>query len=167
MKAEWLTLVAALAACAFQAAAQESPPVARASTNTAVPAPVEATTWLTLSNETIAVIAKVRGVKPELVRLEAKSNSTIGPFEVDLTSATNCAIEAEILSSKLGTNVIVVLEEASHDGQMRTNQTFRNGIVRKIVAPSGQKPLSPGDRRMVVWPDGTRPGVPTQFRIAK
>lgn len=169
MKAERLILMAALAACRLCSRAQDAPsPAVPPATNVSrSPANLEGWTWLTVSNETVAVIAKTRGVKPEAVRLETKSSSGLGPFEVNLASATNCAVEAETLSSKLGTNFTVVLEEASLDGQMRTNHTFRNGTVRKIVAPPGKKPLSPGERRLVVWPDGTRPAAPTQFRIAK
>ena len=173
MKAERIILAVVLTACALRSQAQERPahetpaPTAPAATNVLVSAPAQGMTWLALSNDTVAVIAKTRGVKPESVRLDVKSSTAIGPFEIDLAGATNCAVEAEMLSSKLGTNFTVVLEEASLDGQMRTNHTFRNGSVRKLVAPPGQKTLSPGERRLVVWPDSTRPAPPTNFRIAK
>jgi hypothetical protein len=176
MKAERLIMAGVLAACVLQSAAQErqaltppvSPPAGPAATNVSLATTNSAgMSWLTLSNDTVTVIANARRIKPESVRLEAKSASGIGPFEIDLASATNCALEAEILSARLGASVAVVLEEASSDGQMRTNQTFRNGVVRKIVAPPGKKPLSPGERRLMVWPDGSRPAPPSQFRIAK
>jgi hypothetical protein len=170
MKAERFTLAVLLTACTSPSSAQDdkeapalAPKASVAITTNASPQPAirEETNWTALSNKTVSVIAANRGVKVESVRLTAKSAPKVGSFEIDLSNATNCVAEAEALSRQLGGTFSVVLDEASKDGLLRTNRTFRNGAIRQIVAPPGNKPIGAGERRLVVWPDGARPAAPT------
>jgi hypothetical protein len=69
------------------------------------------------------------------------------------------------LSRDFGTNVAVIVDEAAADGVLRTNCVFRNGSMRRTIAPVGKTGLRPGSRRMYVWPETSKLGAPQNIRL--
>lgn len=122
--------------------------------------------WQVASNRAVMVIASMRGIAPDEVKFSIKPGHRVARYELDLRTATNMVLEAEALSKELGQSFAVVTEEISPDGLMRTNRTFRSGIVQQVIAPASGTGLAARARRLSVFPEGSRPQAPGNVRIA-
>jgi hypothetical protein len=125
--------------------------VSQQPTNAAVTNRV-AVSAISLTNTALQVISRMRGVDPANVKLRVAADRPTGPFEIDITSATDCKKEAEELSKELGSAAVIIFEHVSGDGVTRTNWSYRNGVGRQVTAPVGATGLGPSARRMYVWP---------------
>jgi hypothetical protein len=119
-----------------------------------------------LSNSAVQVIARARGIDAGAVKLKF-FDAMSGRFEVDLAGAADLRQEAELLSTTIGTNYAVIMDEATADGRMRTNHVFRAGVVRRTVAPVVNQTLPPGGRRLYVWPETSKVPAPTNVRLVQ
>ncbi|HMJ91717.1 MAG TPA: hypothetical protein VK530_17980 [Candidatus Acidoferrum sp.] len=137
------------------------------STNGAVKlAAMDVSDWPSLSNRTVNLIASVRGVKSDAVLLKSAYAPALGPYEIDLTGATNFFAEAEALSRELGVSFAVIVDAASGDGTMRTNRTFRDGAMRQMVLKVEGTPMPGAQRKFYVRPQGSGLQPPSGARIA-
>ena len=114
---------------------------------------------LSLTNQAVVVLARLRGVAESEVKIQPRS---AGVFEVDLSGAKDWEKEAVELSKAFGAAATVIVDHASGDGLMRTNWTFTAGRVDKRIAPVGKTGLTANGRRMHVWP---RPAAPGRIRV--
>ena len=121
---------------------------------------------LVLSNRTVLIVSNARGVEAEAVKLKF-SDSMSGPFEIAVQGTKDLHREAELLSREFGTNIAVIVDEATLDGRARTNYVFRGGSMRRTVAPIVNNALPPGGRRLYVWPETTGPRVPANVRLVR
>jgi hypothetical protein len=119
-----------------------------------------------MTNKTLMIISKLRGVKPAAVTLRLTGNRSGGPFEIDITGVSDSMREAETLSRELGSKAVVILDHASLEDTIRTNWAFRNGIGQQRTAPVGTTGLRPGAKRMYVWPEVPAPKAPSNVRIS-
>ncbi len=111
--------------------------------------------WLSLSNRTVSLIARVRGVKADAVLIKASYAPKIGPYAIDLANSTNFFAEAEALSRELGTRFKVVVDAASDDGTVNTNRTFQNGVMRQMILKVEGTPMPPAHRKLYVRPQSS------------
>ena len=95
------------------------------------------------------------------------SDSMSGPFEIAVQGTKDLHREAELLSREFGTNIAVIVDEATLDGRVRTNYVFRGGSMRRTVAPIVNNALPPGGRRLYVWPETSGPRVPANVRLVR
>jgi len=119
-----------------------------------------------LSNRAVLILSEARGLEVSAVRLKF-SESMSGRFEIPLEGAKDIHREAEMLSKDFGANIAVIVDEATADGRLRTNYVFRNGVMRRTVAPVGNIGLSPGGRRMYVWPETSKLSAPRNLRLVQ
>lgn len=119
--------------------------------------------WISLSNKTVQVLARLRDVAPTAVKLKC-GPSPGGPFEIDLAGAADLKREAELLSRGLGLSAAVILDEAAVTGLNRTNSVFRNGELRQAILPLALSGLPAGGRRLYVWPDTGPSPAPKTLR---
>jgi hypothetical protein len=131
-----------------------------------VPAGQPTNASLLLSNRTVLIVSNARGVEPEAVKLKF-SDSMSGPFEIAVQGAKNLQQEAELLSREFGTNIAVIVDEATLDGLVRTNFVYRGGSMRRTVAPIVNNALAPGGRRLYVWPETGKPSAPANVRLVR
>ena len=110
-------------------------------------------------------MAAWRGVEAGAVKLKF-SDSMSGPFEIAVHGAKNLQREAELLSREFETNIAVIVDEATLDGRLRTNYVFRNGSMRRTVAPIVNNALPPGGRRFYVWPESSA-NPPSNVRLVR
>ena len=115
--------------------------------------------WISLSNKTVRVLARLRDIEPVAVKLKFGPSLT-GPFEIDLAGAGDLKREAKLLSRGLGLSAAVILDEAAANGLNRTNSVFRNGELRQAILPLALSGLAAGGKRLSVWPDSGRASAP-------
>jgi hypothetical protein len=130
------------------------------------PPPQPTNPALILSNRTVLIVSNARGVEAEAVKLKF-SDSMSGPFEIAVQGTKDLHREAELLSREFGTNIAVIVDEATLDGRARTNYVFRGGSMRRTVAPIVNNALPPGGRRLYVWPETSGPRVPANVRLVR
>ena len=119
-----------------------------------------------LTNTAVSVIAKVRQVPESDVKLRMSSERTNGPFEIDLKGAADWQREANELSKEFGSAAAVIVDHVSPDGRMRTNWTFRGGIMEMRTAPVASTNRAPKAQRRYVWPQAKlKPAAPVGLRV--
>jgi hypothetical protein len=165
MKILRLVHVGILLLGSFSAVAQTAP-LPPLSTGPAPSVPSPADISLLLSNKAVAVIAQTRGIPAAAVKLKF-SDAVSARFEIELDGVRDLRREAELLSRSLGTNVAVIIDEATTDGRMRTNHVFRAGSAQRTVAPVSNKSLRPGGRRLYVWPETSKVSAPSNIRLVQ
>jgi hypothetical protein len=121
---------------------------------------------LLLSNNAVLILAEARGVKADAVKVRF-SDAMSGRFEIHPDGAKDLQREAELLSRNFGTNIAVIVDEATTDGRLRTNYVFRGGLMRRTVAPILNRALPPGGRRMYVWPETSQVAAPANVRLVR
>lgn len=119
-----------------------------------------------MSNKAVRLVAGLRGLEASAVKLKF-SDSMSGRFEISVEGAKNLQREAELLSQDFGTNIAVIVDEATADGRFRTNFVFRNGSMRQTIAPVGNIGLPPSGRRMYVWPETSKLSQPKKVRLVQ
>lgn len=121
---------------------------------------------LLLSNRAVLLVSEARGIAASAVKLRF-SDSMSGRFEIPVEGAKDLQREAELLSKDFGSNIAVIVDEATADGRLRTNYVFRNGSMQKTIAPVGKIGLPPGGRRMYVWPETSKLSAPRNLRLVQ
>jgi hypothetical protein len=121
---------------------------------------------LFLSNNAVLILSEARGVKADAVKVKF-SDAMSGRFEIHPDGAKDLKREAELLSRNFGTNIAVIVDEATADGRLRTNYVFRGGLMRRTVAPIVNRALPPGGRRMYVWPETSEVPAPANVRLVR
>jgi len=119
-----------------------------------------------LSNRAVLIVSEARGLDVNAVKLKF-SESMSGRFEIPLEGAKDIHREAEMLSKDFGASIAVIVDEATADGRLRTNYVFRNGVMPLTVAPVRNIGLSPGGRRMYVWPETSKLSAPRDLRLVQ
>jgi len=122
---------------------------------------------VSLTNRTVVLLARLRGVPAREVMIRPGSARGAGAFEIDLAGAKDLKAEGAALSKELGSAAVVIVDRVSDDGGIRTNWTFRSGAVEEITAPVGSSGLKPRAQRMYVWPHGglKPPSAPSRLRV--
>lgn len=122
--------------------------------------------WMT--NAAVTAISRVREVNPGQIKIEVLPPVSAGRFEIDLAGAKNVHGEASEVSRQLGTNAVVILQQATEDGLYRTNWSFRNGQETMVRAPVANSGLKPGAKRMYVWAENpNRDSEPARVRVVE
>lgn len=117
-----------------------------------------------LSNKAVVIVSGLRGIDASAVKLRF-GDPMSGRFEIPVEGARDLRREAELLSKDFGADIAVIVDQATADGRLRTNYVFRNGSMRRTVAPVGKIGLPPGGQRMYVWPETSRLTPPANVRV--